>query len=99
MFKVSNRHSFFKSNYSIQIALFTHPVDNKIQAKLNAPNRRVETFTSADSLLRSDSKDPACRQEMLSHRMTMQLRREIAQHFDNLQKTNIFTEMTACEGT
>jgi len=39
------------------------------------------------------------RQEMLSHRMTMLLGREIAQHFDNLQRTNISTEMTACEGT
>jgi hypothetical protein len=33
-----------------------------------------------------------------AHRMTMLLRREIA-HFDNLQRTNISTEMTACEGT
>jgi hypothetical protein len=67
MFKVSKRHCLFNSNYSVQITLLTHPLHHKIPAKLNATNRRDETFKSADSLLRSDSKGLACTDEKCCH--------------------------------
>ena len=87
----------FKLQYSAYT--FNTPFSPQNTGEANATNRRAETFTGVDSVTVRQNWSGMYRQEMLSHRMTMLLRREIAQHFDNLQRTNISTEMTACEGT
>jgi hypothetical protein len=67
MFKVSKCHCLFNSNCSIQITLLTHPFSPQNTGEANATNRHAETFTSADSLLRSDSKGLACTDKKCCH--------------------------------